>query len=140
MRAECGRRSRCRWNKIRRYRAFAGAEIDQIASASAGRDRIVVTFAVEEIISTLAEELVAAAGRFGAVGAEIAVDIVDGVVFAGVGGVLAVDDVVIRAAEQQIGAGVAGNQVVARAAIDGVVARAGVDGVVAGIAINSIAA
>src|SRR5437899_6032135 len=83
--ADGRRRRRSRRYEITGNRAFAAAIVHQISAARAGRDEIVIAFAVEEIISALAEELVAAAGRFDAVGAEIAVDVIDGIVLAGVG-------------------------------------------------------
>ena len=101
---------------------------------------IIIAFAVEEIVAAVAEELIAATGRLSSVGSKIAVEIIDGVVIARAADAVAVNLIVIRAAQQQIRADVAGNQVVARAAIDGVVACAGRDSIVACVAINSIAA
>jgi hypothetical protein len=84
VRADCRRRRWSRRDKIGGDRAFARTKIDQIAAASACGDRIVIAFAVEEIVAALAEELIAAAGRLRSVGAKIAIDVIDGVVLASI--------------------------------------------------------
>src|SRR5438105_1044918 len=110
MRPRRRRWSRRRRNKRRGIDAFTGAVIDQISPTAAGRDRIVIAFAVEKIVAALAEKLIAATIGLRSVGSKIAVDVIDGIVLAGVGWILAVNHVVISAAQEQIGAGVAGNQ------------------------------
>src|SRR4051812_22893583 len=103
MRTNRRRSSRRRRNKSRRINALARPVIDQISAASAGRDRVVVAFAVEEIVAAVSEKLIAPAGGLRAVGSKIAVDVIDREIVARAADTVAINHIVICAAQQQIG-------------------------------------
>ena len=86
---------------------LAGAVVDQIARAAAGSEEIVLAFAEHQVVAALAEEPIAAGATFVAARAEVAVESVHGRVIADAVGAVAVQYIVVGAAEDQVGAGIA---------------------------------